>query len=901
MKDCAALSRNYRVIWNRARGVWMVVSELAKGLGKSNGRRKHSLSGLLLLIPLSLCSSLAMAAPTGGQVTAGSGTISQSGTTTTINQSSQNLSLSWKSFNVGSSETVNFAQPNSSALAVNRIYDTNGSQIMGHLNANGQVYLINPNGILFGSSAQVNVGGLVASTLDTTDNSTFAGSGTGSIVNEGTINAAKYVALLGKSVTNSGVITAKLGTVALGSGNQVSLTFSGSSLVKLQIDQSVLNSLVANHGLIKTNGGMVILGAGAKDSLLASVVNNTGVIEAGGIRTDGGTVRLVAAGGNTTNSGSIDVSGEHGGNIQLLSDKDVKVTGGTLDASGTMAGGAIRVGGGVQGGEGLTIAKRAYVADGAVLNADASGNGQGGSIAVYSQNNTVVAGTLQARGGLLGGDGGFIETSSHGGLNIVDAPQVDARAAGGLGGEWLIDPNNITIVSGSSSTNINAANPFQSSNDSASLGVNLITSALSGGANVTVTTETGGTNAQAGDITLATNLDFNNTGTNTLTFDAAHDIIINNQVYDSIPGVDVLNLKLTAGNNISLGGNLSLGTGTANLVAGGAISQTAGVITAATLTGSSAGSTALGGANLIGTLSNFSAAGLSLTNAQALTVAGIVNGGANASLTTTAGNLTLNGALSGTATSLTSAGAISQGGAGVVNATTLTGSSAGSTALGGANLIGTLGTFSAAGLSLTNAQALTVAGIVNGGANASLTTTAGNLTLNGALSGTATSLTSAGAISQGGAGVVNATTLTGSSAGSTALGGANLIGTLSTFSAAGLSLTNAQALTVAGIVNGGANASLTTTAGNLTINGALSGTATSLTSAGAISQGGAGVVNATTLTGSSVGNTALGGANLIGTLGAFQAANFTLVDAQALTVNGPVTTTSGSGEHRLDR
>ena len=181
---------------------------------------------------------------------------------------------------------MNFRQPNSSAIAVNRIYDTNGSQIMGHLNANGNIYLINPNGILFGASAQVNVGGLVASTLNTPDaslgssNQTFAGTGTGSIVNEGTINASHYVALLGNSVTNSGVITAQMGTVAMGAGNQVSLSFSGNQLVKLTVDQSVVNSLVANHGLVQANGGMVIMNAGARDTLLASVVNNDGVVEA---------------------------------------------------------------------------------------------------------------------------------------------------------------------------------------------------------------------------------------------------------------------------------------------------------------------------------------------------------------------------------------------------------------------------------------------------------------------------------------------------------------------------------------------------------------------------------------------------------------------------------------------
>jgi len=319
----------------------MVVGELARGLGKGQGRgnrrRKHSLRGLLLLIPLSLCSSLAMAAPTGGQVTAGTGTITQSGSTTTINQSSQNLSLSWKAFNVASSETVNFNQPNASSLAINRIADTQGSTILGHINANGQVWLINPNGILFGSSAQVNVGGLVASTLDTADGSTFSGTGTGSVVNEGSITASQYVALLGHSVTNRGVITARLGTVggtvAMGAGDNVSLTFSGNQLVKLQVNQSVVNALVANHGLIKADGGMVIMNAGARDTLLASVVNNDGIVQAQTVSNHKGTITLLGgmAAGTVNVGGTLDASapnGGDGGSIET-SAHTVKVADGT--------------------------------------------------------------------------------------------------------------------------------------------------------------------------------------------------------------------------------------------------------------------------------------------------------------------------------------------------------------------------------------------------------------------------------------------------------------------------------------------------------------------------------------------------------------------------------------------
>ena len=269
-------------------------------------------------------STYAQATPMGGQVSSGAGSILQSGATTTVTQSSQNLSLNWQAFNVSPEETVSFVQPSTSAIAVNRILDINATQVLGNLNANGQVYLINPNGIIFGQDAQVNVGGLVASTLNINDASlsgndrTFSGNGTGSIINQGTLNAATggYVALLGNTVNNQGAITTPLGTVALGAGNAATLTFQNNSLVKMQVDQSVLNSLAENGGLIQANGGQVIMNAGAKNALLASVVNNTGVIEAHTVEYQEGSIILLGGmeAGTTYAGGTLDASAPNGGN-----------------------------------------------------------------------------------------------------------------------------------------------------------------------------------------------------------------------------------------------------------------------------------------------------------------------------------------------------------------------------------------------------------------------------------------------------------------------------------------------------------------------------------------------------------------------------------------------------------
>ncbi len=264
--------------------------------------------------------------PSGGQTTSGSASIAvnacpepcRGSAHMDVNQAGQNVGLNWQTFNIGQNAQVDFHQPNTSAIAVNRIADTNGSQIMGRLNANGQVYLINPNGILFGQGAQVNVGGLVASTLDVNDDSldfnsrAFSGSGTGSVINKGIINAANggSVALIGNTVSNQGTITAQLGTVALGAGNAVTLTFNGNNLVKMQVDQSVLNSLAENGGLIQADGGQGIMTAGAKDALLASVVNNTGVIEARTVEQHEGVITLLGgmAAGTVNVGGTLDAS-----------------------------------------------------------------------------------------------------------------------------------------------------------------------------------------------------------------------------------------------------------------------------------------------------------------------------------------------------------------------------------------------------------------------------------------------------------------------------------------------------------------------------------------------------------------------------------------------------------------
>ena len=446
----ASMNRIYRLIWSHVHHTWVIVSERTKGKGKAANRK-------LIASALLVATHAAMAAPVGGQVTAGSGSVSQSGGTTTVTQSSQNLSLNWQSFNTTSHETVNFVQPSASAIAVNRISDTNATQFYGQLHANGQVYLINPNGILFGAGSQINVGGLVASTLNISDanlsSSTrnFSGTGNGSIINQGAINAANggYVALIGNTVSNQGSINASSGSVALGAGSDVTLSFSGDNLVKLQINQSTLDNLAENGGLIKADGGAVWLSAGAKDAVLASVVNNTGIIEARSVQNINGSIVLEAgSAGSATNSGTLAATGvnagETGGTVKVLGGTVKLAAGSVIDVSGDSGGGTALVGGNFHGTGAEQNAKTTTVEAGTSIKADAITTGNGGNVAVWSDGTTQFNGGITARGGSTSGNGGQVETSGKV-LNLKASASVHTAAPHGAAGNWLLDPDDITI------------------------------------------------------------------------------------------------------------------------------------------------------------------------------------------------------------------------------------------------------------------------------------------------------------------------------------------------------------------------------------------------------------------------------------------------------------------------
>lgn len=322
------MNRIHRLVWNAARCGWQAVCETAAACGKDGlggaVRRATRAAGALAVLAVACASPLALAGPQGGQVMLGGGSIAQSGATTTITQTTQQLAIDWESFHVGVGETVRFVQPNAQSVALNRVLGADPSTILGQLSANGQVFLLNPNGILFGSTARVDVGGLVASTLSLSNEDFAAGrmqlQGTGNtagVSNAGYITTAEggYVVLAAPQVLNTGEITTRLGATVLAAGEQVTLQLQRGSLLGYRIERGALKALVEQAGRISADGGAVLIEAKALDALSSAVVNHNGITQARTVQAQGGRIVLLGdmAVGRTNVAGTLDASAPEGG------------------------------------------------------------------------------------------------------------------------------------------------------------------------------------------------------------------------------------------------------------------------------------------------------------------------------------------------------------------------------------------------------------------------------------------------------------------------------------------------------------------------------------------------------------------------------------------------------------
>lgn len=601
------MNRIYKLKFDKRRNELVVVSEITAGMGKekSTGHIADlaSLSSFRKLLgtltPVALLTGLisgllpamvlAADLPTGGQIVGGQGSISTSGNQMTIHQQTQNMATNWHSFDIGKNNTVQFVQPDSSSVALNRVTGASGSQIMGTLKANGQVFILNPNGVLFGKNARVDVGGLVASTknISTADfmkgQYTLSGEGNpgAQVINQGSLTTSKggYIVLAGERVSNSGTVTTPGGKTVLAAGKTVTLQLDNSGLTSVSVNGSVVNALVENRGLISATNGQVYLTAKGQDMLLNTVVNNSGTVEAKGLASRGG--EIVLSGGD---SGVVSQSGHlladsqtgRGGKI-TLEGQNIHLAGNSLtSATGKTGGGEVYVGGGWQGKDSrIRNASKVVMDKTATVDVSATDAGNGGTAVLWSDDYTNFRGTVLAKGGAQSGNGGRVETSSH--QNLQASGTVDASSPSGKGGEWLLDPTDVTIVGSGVDSNIDSTTNVGTFTPTAS-GAQILNSSivnqLNTGTSVTVKTSGVDVTGQTGNITVNANIVKTAGADAKLTLIADNNITTNKSISIGA-STGKLDLDLLAGNttnnaSVVLGQNINISLNGGDFLAGAA-------------------------------------------------------------------------------------------------------------------------------------------------------------------------------------------------------------------------------------------------------------------------------------------------------------------------------------------
>jgi filamentous hemagglutinin family protein len=380
--------------------------------------------------------------PQDEQVVTGSASFDRSTKDTlTVNTPSDKLIVNYSKFDIGQAETVNFIQPSSSAVALNRVTGADPSSIAGALNANGQVFVINPNGIVFTPTSRVDVAGLVASTLDISNENFLNGNYIFSklkenayVINQGNIQIKNggYVALLSAAIDNQGTIQADLGRVALASGEAMTLALDDASDISVVIDEGVktqvfgpnnekITSAIKNSGTISANGGKVILTAKVLNKVFDYAINNTGVIEAKNIVNNNGVIEFVAEGAPVINTGTIEA-----GIVTITAPTTSVINKGIIKSNGSE----------VNPNGGLIDIKAETILQAGIITANAIENGTAGEVKLVSTTSTTLdtGSTTQARAEAIIGNGGRIIIDSTNGKTQVNKGAVIDVSAGAING-----------------------------------------------------------------------------------------------------------------------------------------------------------------------------------------------------------------------------------------------------------------------------------------------------------------------------------------------------------------------------------------------------------------------------------------------------------------------------------
>jgi filamentous hemagglutinin family protein len=901
-------SRHGCPLWH----VQTVVVRLSRKITVTYRLRAQRRLSQLMSVMLTCISPLALALPTGAELVAGQATINTTANSMVVNQATDKAILNWQTFNIGAGQSVQFVQPSASSVALNRVTGNQASSIYGSLSANGQVFLINSAGVMFAPGAQVNVGGLVASSLGISNENflagkyTFTGNAGGAVENYGAISSnGGYVVLAAPTINNAGSIDANGGSIGLLAGSRVTVDNSGAGLVKFSVDAAAAQAAIVNSGAITADGGQIAVLASAMGDAMATVINQTGVIRAnsavehnGVIVLSGGNSGVVKVAGTVKAAGTND--GSSGGSVQILGDKVALLDGAHVDVSGKAGGGTVLVGGDYQGKGTAQNANKTLVSAGTVIDASATNSGNGGKVVVWADDATRFYGDIKVKGGALAGDGGFVEVSGKQALDLHG--RIDVAAPVGVGGKVLLDPQDIVINTSVQPSPPNNANgtPDVAFTDAPNPGTYTIqiadvtgyselflqasrditlSSALAMSAGNSVRLEAGNN--------ITTNAALNVSGVGSIDLKAGNNITTNAAV--GATGAGSINLKADADNN---------GTG-ALAIAAGLSSQAGGI----TLSGASVSSTAAGLITTTGA-ANGNAGQVSITSTGLVNLAAAVtaNGG-----TAGANQIGRNGGavnISGTGGVTTaaisangSAGGTGNTAGGNAGAIALTNSGTGNLATGAmtastGNAVGTGAGGTAGSIALTNNAATgnistgnisTAGGAGGNGGNVSLASQAG-VTVTGTLNTSGTVL-AAGTRAGSNAGNITITGINRSVTGAITASGSAANGTSQAGGNAGLvSITGTGTLNTAAITsrNGAATAGgVGGNAGNITLSG------TNVTSSGALTTSG------NTNGAGGLVNIAAQGAIALNSIAAAAGTGSTVRGDVTLLAGGPITQTGG--------
>jgi filamentous hemagglutinin family protein len=627
------------------------VNSTRMGLTRLIARARSRTLGLdvtAAALALVLAGNLASANPTGPQIVAGQVSVAGAGKQLTVTNSPGSI-INWQSFSIAPGELTRFVQQNASSSVLNRITGQNPSQILGALQSNGKVFLINPNGIVFGANSRVDVNGLVASSLNLSDADFLAGKfkfsddgNAGRVRNEGAITTPNggQVYLIAPDVTNSGLITTPGGDVLLAAGHSVTLGDSHDPDIAVVV--SAAGDQALNVGRIVANSGRVGIYGALVDQNGAVSANSAVMGIDGKIILKSSDVTSLGAGSTTTAIGA-----GSGGSVQILGPR-ISLTGDAMvNASGATGGGTVLIGGDLHGGNpSVENALLTSVGSAVRIDADALRSGNGGQVVVWSNQRTQMDGQISARGGAAGGDGGFVETSSKGLLDFEG--RVDLRAPRGAAGTLLLDPSDINIQFGDTSGDVTVPGtaPFTitATQPTSFLSTQTLESELLLG-NVTVSTTSGAAAPLGGTISVNSAVTWANA--NQLTLAADQSVIIRAPISGPMG-----TLVLTAANG-SITQTLNNSPAAAISVAGLSVSAPQGAVTLTEPTN-----------QITGPIAGVASQGFALVNSAGIAVGTVgnlagIDAGTSAVTLTSAGTVTtLVGAIKGSTLQISAVGGV---------------------------------------------------------------------------------------------------------------------------------------------------------------------------------------------------------------------------------------------------